>query len=108
MTSLSFSLEITGVDSINFGIVVEGDKNVSLTDTGVYVDGRAGKNVEIIVAEIYDLDGNKMITKPREKRVKLDDSGKGKFILDIKLVLKNKQEYKTIIDNLFIKVRYVD
>lgn len=108
ITSLSFSLEITGVDPLDFGIVIEGDKSVSLTDAGVYVDGRPGKSVEIIIPETYDLDGNKMIIKPREKVIKLDDSGKGKFSLDIRLELKNKQEYKTIVDNLFIKVRYMN
>jgi|ASRL01.1.fsa_nt_gi hypothetical protein len=108
ITSLSFSLEITSIDPIDFGEVVEGDKKASLTDTGVYVHGKPGKDIEIIVAEIYDLDGNKMTTKPREKIVKLDDNGNGKFVLDIEVELKNNQEYKTITDNMLIKVKYVD
>lgn len=106
--SLSFSLEISSVDPLNFGVVVEGDRSVSLTDVGVYADGKPGERVEIIVPETYDLDGNKMTIRPREKVIKLDGSGRGKFRLDIKLELKNRQEYKTITDNLSIKIRYLD
>ncbi|MEI6856991.1 hypothetical protein [Psychrilyobacter sp.] len=108
MTNLSFSLEIISVDPLNFGIVVEGDKTVSLNGIGVYVDGKAGGIVEIIVPETYDLYGNRMTIRPKKKVVKLDGSGRGKFRLDVKLKLKNRQEHKTLTDNLSIKVRYVD
>jgi len=106
ITSLSFSLEITSVDPLNFGVVVEGDRNVSLTNVGVYVDGKAGKTVEIVVPDNYDLSGNKMIIKTRKKTIKLDGNGRGKFRLDIKLELNNIQGRKNITDNLSVKVRY--
>lgn len=108
ISSLIFALEISSVDPLNFGTVVEGDRSVSLTDTGIYIDGKPGKNVEIIIPEIYDLDGNKMTIRPREKVIKLDGNGRGKFRLDIKLELNNIQGYKTITDNLSVKVRYVN
>jgi len=108
LISVSFSLEITSVDPLDFGIVVEGDRDVSLTDVGVYVDGRSGRNVEIIVPETYDLSGNKMIIRPKRKIIKLDGNGRGKFRLDIKLELNNIQAYKTITDNFPIKVRYIN
>ena len=57
---------------------------------------------------IYDFDGNKMIIRPKEKVIKLDGNGRGKFRLNIKLELNNIQGYKTLTDNLSIKVRYVD
>lgn len=108
ITSLSFSLEISSVDPFNFGVVVEGDRDVSLTDVGVYVDGKSGRTVEIIVPETYDLSGNKMIIRPKRKRIKLDGNGRGKFRLDIKLELNNIRGHKTITDNLPVKVRYVN
>ena len=108
VVSFGFSLEITSIDPLNFGVVVEGDRSVSLSDAGVYVEGKPGKRVEIIVPEIYDLDGNKMTIRSREKVIKLDGSGRGKFRLDIRLELNNTKEHKTITDNLSIKVRYVD
>ena len=106
--NISFSLEISSVDPLDFGVVVVGDRNVSLEDVGVYVEGKPGRNVEIIVPEIYDLDGNKMRIRVRQKQVRLDGGGKGKFRLNIELKLDNIGEYKTITDNLSIKVRYVD
>ena len=106
--SFAFSLEISSVDSLNFGIVVEGDRSVSLSDAGVYVEGKSGGVVEIIVPEIYDLDGNKITIRPREKVIKLDGNGRGKFRLDMKLELNNIQGYKTLTDDLSIKIRYVD
>jgi len=108
MVSFSFSLEISSVDPLNFGVVVAGDRGVSLTNVGVYVEGKAGKRVEIIVPETYDLDGNRMSIKVREKIIKLNGGGTGKFRMDIKLKLENTREYKTITDNLSIKVRYID
>lgn len=105
--SFSFSLEITDVDPFNFGVVVVGDKDVSLADVGVYVDGKSGRTVEIIVPKTYDLNGNKMTIRPKRKMIKLDGNGRGKFRLDIKLELSNIQAYKTITDNFPIKVRYV-
>ncbi|OQY41824.1 MAG: hypothetical protein B6227_03995 [Fusobacteriia bacterium 4572_74] len=108
VVSFSFSLEISSVEPLNFGVVVMGDREVSLTDVGVYVEGKSGKKVEIIVPEIYDLDGNKMTIRPREKVIRLGDSGRGKFRLDIKLKLENIKEYKTLTDNLSIKIKYVD
>ncbi len=108
ITSLSFSLEITSVDPLNFGVVVAGDRDVSLTNVGVYVEGKSGKRVEIVVPETYDLNGNSMSIKVREKIIRLNNRGTGKFKLDIKLDLNNIQEHKTIKDNLSVKVRYVD
>ncbi|WP_028855390.1 hypothetical protein [Psychrilyobacter atlanticus] len=108
MMSFTFALEISSVDPLNFGTVVEGDRSVSLTGVGVYIDGKSGGVVEIIVPEIYDFDGNKMTIRPKEKVIKLDGSGRGKFRLDIKLELNNIQGYKTLTDNLSIKVRYVN
>lgn len=108
MTSFTFALEISSIDPLNFGVVVEGDRSVSLTDAGVYVEGKSGGVVEIIVPEIYDFEGNKMTIRPREKVIKLDGNGNGKFRLDIKLELNNIQGRKTIIDNLSVKVRYVN
>ncbi|MCS5421066.1 MULTISPECIES: hypothetical protein [Psychrilyobacter] len=106
--SFSFSLEISSVDPFDFGVVVEGDRSVSLTDVGVYVEGKSGKMVEIIVPETYDLDGNKMTIRPREKMIKLDGNGNGKFRLDIKLELNNISAHETLTDNLSIVVRYLD
>lgn len=106
--SFSFSLEITNVDPLNFGVVVVGDKDVSLTNVGVYVDGKSGRTVEIIVPETYDLNGNKMTIRPKRKIVKLDGNGRGKFRLDIKLELNNIRGSNTITNNLPIKVRYVN
>lgn len=108
ITSFTFALEISGIDPLNFGVVVEGDKSVSLSDVGVYVEGKSGKRVEIVVPEIYDLDGNKMIIRPREKIIRLNGNGSGKFRLDIKLELNNIKGRKTITDNLSVKVRYVN
>ncbi|UUV18785.1 hypothetical protein NRK67_16080 [Fusobacteria bacterium ZRK30] len=106
--SFTFSLEISSIDPLNFGTVVEGDRSVSLTDVGVYVEGKSGGVVEIIVPEAYDLDGNKMIIRPRRKEIKLDGNGRGKFRLDIKLELNNIQGRRTITDNLSVKVRYAN
>lgn len=108
MISFTFALEISSVDPLNFGTVVEGDRSVSLTGVGVYVDGKSGGVVEIIMPEIYDLDGNKMTIRPREKVIKLDGNGRGKFRLDIKLELNNIKGRKTITNNLSVKVRYVN
>lgn len=108
ITSFTFALEISSVDPLNFGVVVEGDRSVSLNDIGVYVDGKSGGVVEIIIPEVYDLDGNKMTIKPRDKVIKLDGNGRGKFRLDIKLKLNNIKGRKTITNNLSVKVRYVN
>lgn len=108
MVSFTFALEISSVDPLNFGVVVVGDREVSLTDVGVYVEGKSSKRVEIIVPETYDLDGNKMDIRVREKTIMLNERGTGKFRLDIKLKLDNIKEYKTLTDNLSIKVRYVN
>ncbi|MGB6127134.1 MAG: hypothetical protein WBG30_00135 [Psychrilyobacter sp.] len=108
MVSISFALEISNIDPLDFGVVVEGDKGVLLTNVGVYVDGKSGKNVEIVVPEIYDLSGNKMIIKVREKKIRLDESGKGKFRLDVKLELNNTKGGKSLKENLYVKVLYVD
>jgi len=106
--NFAFALEISSVDTLNFGTVVEGDRSISLNNVGVYIDGKSGGVVEIIIPKIYDLHGNKMTIIPREKEIRLDGNGNGKFRLDIELELKKKQEYRTITDNLSIKVRYVD
>lgn len=108
VVSFGFSLEISSVDPLNFGVVVEGDRSVSLADIGVYVDGKSGRVVEIIVPETYDLDGNKMTIRPVRREIKLDGTGRGKFKLDIKLELDNIRGRSTITDNLSLIVRYVD
>lgn len=108
ITNFIYGLEISSVDSLDFGVIIIGEKSTSMSDVGIYVEGKSGGTVEIIVPKTYSLDGNKMTIKPRKKIIKLDSKGKGEFKLDIKLELKNKQEYKTITDNLSIKVRYID
>lgn len=106
IVTFSFSLEISSVDPLNFGVVVAGDKSVSLSNVGVYIKGSPGKHVMIIVPKNYDLDGNKMTIIPREEKIILDGSGSGKFRLDIKLNLNNTIEYRVLTDNLPIKVKY--
>ena len=106
--TLAFSLEILSIDPINFGVVVEGDKSVSLSDVGIYVDGRAGKDVELVIPDSFDIDGNNMKVKVREKIIKLDGNGRGRFRIDLKLDLDNVHRYDTITDKLSIKVRYLD
>jgi hypothetical protein len=106
--SMAFSLEISNIDPLNFGTVVAGDKSVSLSDVEVSVKGRSGKRVEIIVPETYYLEGNRMDIKVKEKIIRLDGNGHGKFKLDIKLNLDNIKEYRLLTDNLSIKVEYID
>jgi len=106
--SVSFSLEITDIDSLDFGVVVAGDKNVSLTNVGVYIEGNPGKEVEIIIPETYDLKGNSMSIRMRENKIILNGEGRGKFRLDIKLKLNNISGNETLTDNLSIKVKYTD
>jgi hypothetical protein len=105
--NISFALEITSIDPIDFGTIVIGEKQVSLKNVGVYVDGRSGKEVEIVVPETFTLDGNEIAIKVREKTIILDDDGIGKFILDLDLNLEKIEENETLTDNLSIKVKYV-
>jgi len=108
ITTLSFSLEISSIDSLNFGTVVIGDRSVSIDNLGVYVEGKAGKKVEIIVPKNYDLEGNPITIKVRNKVIVLDGNGRGEFRLNVKLILKKVNIDQKLNDRLSIKVRYVD
>ena len=106
--NLSFSLEILSIDPLNFGTVVAGDRQVSLKGIGVYVEGKSGRKVEIIVPKTFNLEGNTMTIKVKEKQIRLNDRGNGRFILDIDLRLESINKYETLTDNLIVKVKYVD
>ena len=108
ITTLSFSLEISSIDPLNFGTVVLGDRSVTLNDVGVYVEGKAGRKVEIILPEDYNLEGNPVIVKVRNKVLVLDGNGRGEFRLNVKLMLKKINIDQKLNDKLSIKVRYVD
>ena len=88
--------------------VVEGDRSVSLSGVGVYVKGDPGRNVEIDVPEIYELDGNKMRIRPDRRKIRLDNRGRGRFKLNVDLKLENTRAYRRMTDKLSVKVRYVD
>jgi len=108
ITAFSFSLEISSIDQLNFGTVVLGDRSVSLNDVGVYVEGKAGRKVEIIFPKEYDLEGNKMTIKTRNRVIILDGNGRGEFRLNVKLMLNKINIDQKLVDKLSIKVRYVD
>jgi len=105
--SLTFALEITSIDPLDFGVVVSGDRSVEIRNSGVYVEGKSGRRVKIIIPQIYKLGGNTMVIRPREEVIILDENGEGKFRLDITLNLTNTREYKTLRNDLTIKVEYV-
>ena len=107
LSSLTFALEITSIDPLDFGVVVTGDRSVTLKNVGVYIDGSSGKRVEIIVPSTFKIDGNTMTIRPRQQVIILDENGYGEFRLDMVLNLTNINEYKTLTDNLTIKVRYI-
>jgi hypothetical protein len=48
-----------------------------------------------------------MTIRPRQQVIILDENGYGEFRLDMILNLSNINEYKTLTDNLTIKVRYI-
>ena len=105
--SLTFALEITSIDPLDFGTVVAGDRSVSIRNSGIYVEGSPGKQVEIIIPETYKLNGNTIIIRPKERIITLDENGEGVFRLDLTLNLSNIEEYETLTNNLTIKVRYI-
>jgi len=108
ITTLSFSLEISSIDPLNFGTVVLGDRSVSLEGLSVYVEGKPGRKVEIIVPKDYNLEGNLMTIRVRNKIIVLDGNGRGEFRLNAKLTLKRISIDQKLNDKLSIKVRYVD
>ncbi|MCK5779570.1 MAG: hypothetical protein KAH04_01015 [Psychrilyobacter sp.] len=108
LSSLTFSLKITSIDPINFGVVVEGDKGTAVKGINIAIQGSKGKVVEIIIPEEYDLDGNTMVITVEKKTIILDDKGLGIFSLDIDLKLTNITSYQTLVDKLDVKVKYLD
>jgi len=108
LSSLTFSLKVTNTDPIDFGVVVEGDKGASVKNVKIAVKGSKGKVVEIIVPEKYDLDGNTMTINVENKSITLDENGLGAFNLNVDLKLTNISSYQTLVDELSVKIKYLD
>lgn len=105
-TAPLYALEITKVNSLNFGEVVKGDKYVKLTNVRVYVEGEPGEDVKIYYPERSETDAGELIMNARERTITLSSNGRGRFSLDCKLNLSKSNRAGRINQRIPISVSY--
>ncbi len=101
-----YALEITKVNRLNFGEVVQGDKYVKLSNVRVYVEGEPGEEVKIYYPERYETDAGELLVTVRERTITLSNGGRGRFSLDCKLNLSRGNKAGKLNQRIPISVSY--